>query len=350
MNYFSKHIPFASVLAVICALLFTTEVLAQTGGFTGASLRMGYNARSLAMANAMTASTSEGTFVYYNPAHAALFSETNQADMTVGALSYDRIFQSAGASFQMPPSAGIAFSLLRTGVQDIDGRSQSGYHTGYFDASEYQLLTNFGIRFSSRLNGGIGIKFSIADYHQQLDNPVAVGIDLGFLFKASDQLNIGLAVQDLFASYSWNSKELYSLDQSQNVVNKFPARLKAGAAYHNQQFTLSGELELLVTESELSEADVFVSRGRPTVLVDEETITNATAILRLGGSWYAHERFTLRGGWRLPDASNSDSWALSSGFSIHLPFDVFSPSIDYAFVMEPYRISNMHVFSLRLNI
>ena len=72
--------------------------------------------------------------------------------------------------------------------------------------------------------------------------------------------------------------------------------------------------------------------------------------LRLGGSWKAHERFTLRGGYNLPDLTNMVSWGASSGFSLYLPFDKFSPSIGYAFVIEPNRVSNMHVFSLSLKL
>ena len=48
------------------------EVVAQNGGFAGASTRLGYSARGLAMGNAMSAVTSEGAFSYYNPAQAAL--------------------------------------------------------------------------------------------------------------------------------------------------------------------------------------------------------------------------------------------------------------------------------------
>ena len=52
----------------------------------------------------------------------------------------------------------------------------------------------------------------------------------------------------------------------------------------------------------------------------------------------------------MEDLKDSGSGHLSAGFSINLPFDRFSPSIDYAFVREPYGVANMHVFAIRMNL
>ncbi|MCP9292782.1 OmpP1/FadL family transporter [Gracilimonas sediminicola] len=330
--------------------LISPSLLAQNGGFAGASYRIGYSARGMAMSNAMSAVTSEGAFAYYNPAQAALALDTRQTDLTVGALKFDRVFQSSGIHLKLPPSAGISFNVMRAGVKDIDGRTVSGYPTGLFTVNEYQLTSNFGIRLSEKFNAGVGLKFSMADYHSELDNAFTVGVDLGALYNAGEYLNIGFSVKDLFANYSWNAQNLYNLDQARDVVNNFPTRIILGLAYQRKLFTVSADFELQSYSSETETTEFFIDNGVPSTITTSETINTSSSQVRLGGSWKAHERFTLRAGWNLPEATNMDSWALSSGFSIHLPFDVFSPSIDYAFVMEPYRISNMHVFSLRLNL
>ncbi len=339
------HITLVTLICLAPALLN-----AQNGGFAGASHRIGYSARGMAMGNAMSAVSSEGSFAYYNPAQAALFSETRQIDVSAGALKFDRVFQSTGVQLQMPPTAGISIHLLRTGVTDIDGRTVSGYPTQVFDLNEYQLSSSFGIRLSDKLNAGIGLKFSMADYHPELDKALTIGIDAGFLYQTDSNLNIGLAVKDLFANYSWNAQNLYNLDQSRDVVNNFPTRIVLGMAWQAEKFTVSGDFEVQAYTSETTVSELFVDQGVPSQIQTDKTINTSSTQVRLGASWNAHERFTLRGGWQLPETSEFDSWSLSSGFSIHLPFDVFSPSIDYAFVMEPYRISNMHVFSLRLNL
>lgn len=349
-NSFSHTFLLLFLAAMLSFGFHPAEVAAQNGGFAGASTRLGYSARGLALGNAMSAVTSEGAFSYYNPAQAALERGAQQTDFTVGLLSFDRVLQSAGAQFALPPTAGLSFTLLRTGVNDIDGRTLSGYPTGTFDASEYQLASNFGIRLSEKFNAGIGLKFNLADYHQELSNAVAVGVDLGFLYEISPRLNVAGSVRDLFANYSWNSQDLYDLEQGKNVINNFPTRIIFGLAWQEEQFTLSGDFEIQTYTSEVTQTEVFVDNGMLTEIISSETINTSSTQFRLGASWKAHERFTLRGGWNLPETTNFDSWGLSSGFSIHLPFDVFSPSIDYAFVIEPYRISNMHVFSLRLNL
>lgn len=344
-----KSILFGFSLVLSCFLI-TPDLVAQNGGFAGASTRLGHSARGMAMSNAMSAVTSEGAFSYYNPAQSALLLGSIQTDLTVGALKYDRVFQSTGVQFQLPPSAGLSLNIIRTGVNDIDARTSSGYPLDRFDASEYQLSGNFGLRLSEKFNAGIGLKFSIANYHPQLDNPTSFGIDLGFLYQTDRNVNVSIALKDLFANYSWNAQNLYNLNQAQDVVNQFPTRIISGVAYQASAFTISTDVEIQVYNSEIERNELVVISGSPVYTSTTEEVQTSALQFRMGGSWQAHERFTLRGGWQLPDAGQFESWALSSGFSIHLPFDVFSPSIDYAFVMEPYRISNMHVFSLRLNL
>ena len=344
-----KKIAFGLVV-FLTTFLIMPELLAQNGGFAGASTRLGYSARGMAMSNAMSAVTSEGAFPYYNPAQSALLLGSKQTDLTVGALKYDRVFQSTGIQLPLPPSAGLAINIIRTGVNDIDARTSSGYPLDRFDASEYQISGNFGLRLTEKFYGGIGLKFSIANYHPQLDNSTSFGIDIGFLYQTDANMNLSLTIKDLLANYSWNTQNLYNLSQAQDVINEFPTRIITGIAYQENDFTLSADAELQIYNSEIEYTELVVLDGNPVYTSTTEEVQTSSVQFRLGGSWQAHERFTLRGGWQLPDFGQIESWALSSGFSLHLPFDVFSPSVDYSFVMEPYRISNMHVFSLRLNL
>lgn len=339
---------FSSIFILL--LLSTGFVLAQPGGFAGASQRIGYGPVALGMGNAMTAVTSQGSFAHYNPSHSAIFLDYTPLNLSVSSLSYDRIHQTVGAVFQLPPSAGVTINLLRSGINDLDGRSLSGYPNGSFDVSEYQLFTAFGIRMSSKLSAGFGFKINYANYHEDLDAETSVGIDLGFLYKITSEINFGFAIQDLFAEYRWNSADLYNLTESKNVINKFPTRFKWGLAYQKESFTVSGEYEIQALTSEVQEDDIFIANGRPSLISTITELKTNAQQFRLGGAWNAHERVTLRAGYSIPDLSNTDSWGASSGFSLYLPFDKFSPSIGYAFVMEPNRVSNMHVFSLSLKL
>jgi len=331
-------------------MITSAPILAQPGGFAGAAQRIGYGPEALGMGNAMTAVTSQGSFAHYNPAHSAIFLDYTPINLSVSSLSYDRIHQTLGAVFQLPPTAGITINLLRSGINDVDGRSASGYPNGNFDVSEYQLFTAFGIRISDKLNAGFGFKVNYANYHEDLEAETSVGIDIGLLYKISSNINFGFTIQDLFAEYRWNSAELYNQNQSRNVINKFPTRFKWGLAYQKKSYTVSAEYEVQALSSEVNEDETFIAGGRPTLISSITELKTNAQQLRLGGAWNAHERITLRGGYSLPDLSNTDSWGASSGFSLYLPFDKFSPAIGYAFVMEPNRVSNMHVFSISFKL
>ncbi|MEQ9091273.1 MAG: hypothetical protein RIE52_09290 [Balneola sp.] len=335
---------------ILFTFITTGTVFSQSGGFAGASQRIGYGPEALAMSNAMTAVTTNGSNAHYNPAHSALLLTYIPLNLSVSSLSYDRIHQTFGAVFQLPPSAGVTVGLLRSGIDEIDGRTVSGYPNGSFDVSEYQLFTAFGIRLSEKLNAGFGFKLNYADYHDDLDAETSVGIDLGFLYKINNHINFGFSIQDMFAEYRWNSAELYNQNESRNVINKFPTRFKWGLAYQKEQYTVSADYEIQALSSEVTEEEIFISGGRPVLISTTSELKTNVQQFRLGGSWNVHERLTLRGGYNLPDLSNTDSWGASSGFSLYLPFDKFSPSIGYAFVLEPNRISNMHVFSLSLKL
>jgi hypothetical protein len=339
-------------LIIFFAVLMASESFAQNGGFAGAATRLGFGPRAMGMGNAYTATTSEGIYSYYNPALVAFDDlEKRQFDLTASSLQFDRIYQTMGIKFDLPPNAGLSFGLIRTGVQDIDERTLSGYPLGTFDLAEYQFLTSFGIRFSPKVHAGLSFKLGYANYHSRLPAATSVGVDLGILYRITDQLNFGFTIQDMFANYTWNSADLYNLSQSKNVINNYPVRFKWGFAWQQSAFTLSTEFEVQSYKSEVNTSEVFIADGSPTdIIEDTKQISTSSGIFRIGGAWKAHERFTLRGGFRIMDTATEGSGSLTTGFSINLPFDALSPSIDYAFVMEPYQVANMHVFALRLHL
>jgi len=335
---------------VIITILGLHTAQAQNGGFAGSANRIGFGPKAMGMGNAMTATTSQGSFAHYNPALSALKQDFTQVQLGVSSLRFDRVHQTVGASFQLPPSAGLSVDLIRSGVNNIDGRTASGYSTGEFETSEYQLLAAFGMRMSDKLKAGIGFKLNYAKLHDDLKSSTSLGIDIGLLYHISEFVNFGFTIQDMLSEYSFNSSELYGLDQARNVVNKFPTRIKWGLAYQTDVFTLSGDFEIQVFNSEINTEETFLNNGIPQTFESVAEISTNTQQFRIGGAWNAHERFTLRAGYNLPDISQSSSWGLSTGFSLNLPFDKFSPSIDYAFVVEPNRVATIHVFALSLHL
>lgn len=340
-----------SLVSFLVIGFLSSASLAQNGGFAGASTRIGFSPRAMSMSNAFTATTSEGIYSYYNPALAAEYNGYKQLDLSASSLSFDRVYQTLGASFRLPPNAGLSIGIIRSGVKDVDERSLSGYPLGDFDISEYQFFTSFAIKLNQKLNLGVGFKFSYANYIEDLPAATSVGIDIGLLYKINPNLNFGFAIQDMFAAYTWNSSDLYGSLQARNVLNTFPTRFKWALSYQSNAFTLSSEFEVQSYLSETTSTELFIEgSSSPTTIETIEEISTSSGIFRIGGSWKAHERFSIRGGYKILDTTTLESGSFSTGFSIYLPFDLFSPSIDYAFVLEPYNVANMHVFALRLHL
>lgn len=307
---------------------FPVHSSAQPSGYAGSFSRIGFGPRGMAMGNALLATGEEGIYGYYNPALAALIKDGNQLDLTTALMSFERNLHGLNATFALPPTAGINIALLNANLGGIDGRTTSGYFTEELETHEYQLLSSFGIRLHEKISAGIGIKLTLADYHNELSNAWSTGFDLGLLYAVNQSLSLGFVAQDLLASYAWTSSELYGGESQAESTEKFPAKFSLGGTYHWQQKLLLAMNMGLLTHDGISYKQ-----------------------LKLGTSWNLHERITLRAGWQIDDlAQIKTSNRPSTGFSLHLPFDNLAPSIDYAFLLEPNQISSMHIFGLRLNL
>lgn len=343
---------YLTVIVVFLGMLIpAAELLAQAGGFTGAFSRIGFGPRGMAMGNALTAVHHDGAYGYYNPALAAAPNDFIQLDFASSAMAFDRQLHMVSAQFQLPPSAGISVSILNGRVGDIDGRTQSGYYTETLSTSEYQMITNFGIRFSDTFWGGVGIKVNLSDFHSDVSTETSIGLDAG-LYKQVGPVGLGLAVQDLFAKTNYDTSNLFGSNTGGARSNDYPTRIKLGGSYvYNSDLLISAEYEIQVLSSEFKSVETRLLEGRPVTNTVRSEVTTNTQIARLGARYHIHPRVTLRSGLQALDL-NHDSFNIqpTAGFSLHLPFDRFSPTVDYAFMREPSNISTMHVFSIRLQL
>lgn len=342
----------AAVLFIIVLALSAADTAAQSGGFAGAYNRMGFGARGMGMGNAYTAVFQEGTYAHYNPALAALTNQT-QFDVSVASMSFDRTLNSVNAVFQLPPTAGINIGINQAKVSDFDGRTVSGSPTDTFSTNEMSLFMAFGLRPSNKLSVGFAAKFFYADFFRDVDNQFGFGIDLGLLYRVDHQHSIGFAVMDILSAYTWDASDLYGAQSSPKRTN-FPTRFKLGSAYNfiETRLLVSVEFEVRLEQAEIPVIEESQSStGAPIMRTNRESINTNTILGRIGAVYFLHERLTLRGGWQINDFDYmGDSHIPSVGFSVHLPFDLLSPSIDYTYMREPEGISSMHVFSLRLSL
>lgn len=336
---------------LLMALAAVAPAMAQSGGFAGSHARLGFGPRGMAMGNAMATVADEGVYAYYNPALAAEATDT-QIDIGTALMGFDRSLNTLGAAFRLPPNAGLYVGILNANVGEIDGRTSSGYHTQMLSTHDYQVFTSFGLKPGPNVRLGATVKLNLADYHDDVKASRAFGMDFGLIVTPGDRLRLGLTVQDLFAETIWNTSELYGTSGSANTSNDWPTRITLGSSYRfSSKLLASAELEQRVQTSIVPDRTIELGFGYPATFDRDKSVRTSTRLLRLGVRHNIHERLTLRAGYQNGDLANTDlNQRLSAGFSIHLPFDQFSPSIDYAVTREPNGMSFMHAFALRLNL
>lgn len=354
MNYPEQtrafRLPLRSVLLLcLMSLFFSADLMAQNGGFAGTFSRMGFGPRGMGMGNAMTAVHQQGVFAHYNPALASTVTDT-EFDFSASSMSLDRQLNMLNVAFMLPPNAGINIGLIHAGVSDFDGRTVSGVPTSPFSTNEFKAFIAFGLNPGRKLSLGFSANLYYASYFDDVDNPLAFGLDIGFLYRASERLSIGGTVQDMFANYTWNTSAVYGGSLS-NRSDNFPVRFKLGAAYELPEYNLlfSADFETRSQSSFIQERQVDVTPGQPVIRSTLTDITTGSSMIRLGTQYGIHERIDLRAGWDAGDLSYlAESQRFMGGFSLKLPLRNFNSAIDYTFVREPEGISYMHVFALRI--
>lgn len=339
----------AGIILIVAAItaLSAEAVLSQSFGTAGAFTKIGFSPRSISMGNAMSASASGATPAFYNPALSAVQSDYRHVDLSTSAMKYDRNLHTASIHLQMPPSAGLSFHLMNAKVGNIDGRNSSGYHTGMLTTNEFMVSGQFGLRVTETFHMGIGFSWFLANYHPEIPNASSIGIDFGALLKASDRVWVALAVKDLLASYDFDTSDLYGTDTRAGNRSRFPERYIAGISLLlGKDLLLNGEFELRNSTLNVKEPD----EAEQSADVNELSESLVRTFFRVGAEYHLHERFSLRSGLQIHEPGHAISIQPAAGFSLHLPYDKYAPSIDYAFVREPSGLSSMHVFALRFRL
>jgi hypothetical protein len=307
------------LLLLVCAI---GTSFAQLGGLPGSFSRMGFGARGAGMGNAMTAVISGDLVGYYNPA-AIAFSESRNANASFGLLSLDRRLNFVSYSQALPPNAGLSAGIINSGVSKIDGRSFDGEQTGDMKTSENEVF----LSFANRLKSGFAIGITLKLLYYQLYTDVTsstVGFDIGVLVPVGQSLTIGGTVRDINSKYRWDTSTIYG-QQGSTVTADFPLLFTVGAAYK-----LPDSIGIVSGEIEAS---------------NKSTITG-----RLGVEVPLIPEVTVRGGFDRVDLKESGNGIRPTiGFSLRKNLDAWTPSLHYAFVMEPFSPSPMHLISLGAN-
>lgn len=288
---------------------------------SGAFSRMGFSARGMGMGNAMTAVRSGENSGFYNPASVAHLKERH-ISLAYGSLSLDRSLNSIFYSQPLDSNAGISFGILNAGVSNIDGRDNDGFKTETYSVSENQFFLSFALKIR-KLTIGITSKLFYYSLFEKLSS-TALGFDAGFMLPLSERLTLAAAVKDLNAHYRWETADLYG-QYGNSTISKFPTRRSAGLSYQFESF--SG-----------------------LVSVEYERSNKGTSLIRIGGEVTPTEMLTLRAGIDGWNVSASDQAHPSFGLTLRTEYNDWKPSLNYAYILEPYGLFTIHVISLSVTL
>ncbi len=336
------------VLPVIAGLLILAgSACAQS---TGAFARLGFGGRGMAMGNALVADGFGSTSAFYNPALAPMVTRQT-IDAGFGLLAHDRALQHLQFSVPLRPMAGFTAGLIRAAVSDIDGRDASGYHTETYQTEEYGFFFDFGLRFSSRITAGVGVRFYRNDLLPTIDPANSLGLSLGLLIQPVDRLFLGVAADDLLAAYQWDTAPAFGED-GRKTTDRFPTRIRAGGALRllDGSALLTIEVESLVDRAE--------TVGQEVILVDlsPQTVSSTTRLdvqetrIRTGFEWWPVEILALRAGVDRIGSDAVDGLSPTFGFALTQDLGELGTQIDYALVREPFVLGFMHLVGIRLEL
>ena len=336
-----------SLFLLVLVAAFAVPASAQ---YAGSYARLGFGARGIAMGGGLVGDVFSDASPYFNPALAPRI-ERQGLDAASGFLSLDRSLQYLQFAFPLPPRAGAAVGIIRSGVDNIDGRDNAGYHTDDLSTQEYAIFAAFGAKLSSRVSGGVGLRFYHADLFDGVDPVVSLGLSLGLAAQVSENLAFGFAVNDLLARYQWDTSDAFGQSGKQ-TTDRFPVRVQFGGAYRLPagRGTITAEVESQIANVERRTERVSEIEGVPTVFTRTEDFRLSEARVRLGGEYWLAQPFGVRLGVDRIGANGFEGASPAAGFAVRQPLGEIAARLDYTAVLEPYGQGIMHLIAVHLDL
>jgi hypothetical protein len=303
---------------VLYPILLITILFSQDhAGYAGNYLENGINARAIALGNAFSSSSDNQFPAYYNPASTAIVSN-KRLQFSHQFLTLDRKQSTIGVSLPLPPIGGISAGWVGSGVSNIQSRDLAGNKGELLSASEDMFIISFGIAPTEKVLIGSSVKLLNNKLPNLDGNIIATGIgfDFGAIVKLRPNINIGLVLKNLNASYSWSNEIDENLNR--NYEDKFPLQLRTGIEYTLSNIIILGDYGAYFIGSEYLDSNI-----------------------RLGLEYVLQQNYFIRGGYR----DNKFSFGIGikqKQFMNSLAF------IDYAIVIE--NVGGLtHVLSYAIN-
>ena len=306
------------LIIIITSLSFAADY----AGYSGAFLRMGTSARSLAMGSGFTAEIDQGFSAYHNPASVAFLNKRQLAFSHHG-LNLDRRLMMSSISTSIPPTAGLGVAWVSSGVDNIQGRTTSGKKTDQIlSTSEDAIFISFAQRITPWLALGINVKIlnhQLPMNESQLAGK-GTGFDIGFMVLPEEKLRFAFMIQDLNTNYQWNTGQVFE-GEGRIYKESFPTMYRLGTTFTFQRIYFVGDIG---------------------VVANQDDILGMT--MRFGGEYQLSENYFIRGGF------GNSRFSLGAGFNFTF-LNLNDAFFDYAVVIEPHSASQgmIHVFTYAFN-
>jgi hypothetical protein len=223
------------LLVIFC--VFAAVFGRADGGFAGAFLRMGLDARSESLGRAVSADKNNGFLFYSNPAS---LSSINNVEILsqYRMLSLDRKFMYIGAVYPLNnKNAGVAVGMLYTGTDDIEARDFDGVQFDTYSMNENMFHVSFAFSPKKFLSLGINnkilwVRLPEFDRRGETVSNLNFAFDIGARLSLPmvDSLHFGAVAKNIKGKYNWSSKTVWS--KGTDKIDIFPTIYDFGVLFN----------------------------------------------------------------------------------------------------------------------
>lgn len=326
-------------ILILLFILVSGFSFAQTAKYSNEFLSIGVGARSLGMANASVANTTDVTSGYWNPA-GLTYMQTEfdaalmHAEYFAGVAKYDYL----AGSMKLDTSSYLGVSVIRFGVDDIpnttdliDGDGNIDYdRITKFSAADYAFLLSYARKTNiPNLSYGANIKIIYRNIGE-FASAWGFGLDLGVQYKISDW-KFGALARDItstFNAWSFNEDEL--IVEVQDSTWNFAPDNSLELTLPRLILGVSRDFPVYKKFKGIAELNVDCTfDGKRHVLIEGDPVSIDPHLgIELNYNHIAFVRFGIGNFQREIDFNNKENFTSQLNFGIGIQFK--GVSIDYA--------------------